>query len=117
MSFPGGSVVKNPPATQEAWVWSLGQEDLMKEEMAHSSILVWEIPWAEEPGGYSPLGCKELDISERLTQQEYDPLILSGIPKRFLPECWTSIENTLITFFLHRCDTDKYFGEKITPEY
>jgi len=29
----------------------LGQEDPREEEMAtHSSILVWEIPWTEEPG-------------------------------------------------------------------
>ena len=28
------------------------QEDPLKEEMAtHSSILSWEIPWTEEPGG------------------------------------------------------------------
>ena len=34
------------------WVQSLGQEDLLEEEMAnHSSILVWRIPWTEEPGG------------------------------------------------------------------
>ena len=24
----------------------------------HSSILVWEIPWTEQPGGYSPWGCR-----------------------------------------------------------
>jgi len=46
MDFPGGSVVKNPPAMQERRVQSLGQEDLLEEEMAtHSSILAWEIPW------------------------------------------------------------------------
>ena len=34
------------------WVQSLGQEDPLEEEMAaHSSILAWEIPWGEEPGG------------------------------------------------------------------
>ena len=34
---------------QEMWVLSLGQEDLLKEEIAtHSSILAWEIPWTEE---------------------------------------------------------------------
>ena len=34
---------------QETWVGSLGGEDLL--EMAtHSSILVWEMPWTEEPG-------------------------------------------------------------------
>ena len=37
---------------QETWVRSLGQEYPLEEEMAtHSSILVWEIPWTEEPGG------------------------------------------------------------------
>ena len=37
---------------QETWVQSLGQEDPPEEEMAtHFSILLWEIPWAEEPGG------------------------------------------------------------------
>ena len=35
---------------KETQVWSLGQEDLLKKEMAtHSSILAWEIPWTEEP--------------------------------------------------------------------
>ena len=33
--FPGGSVVKNPPAKQEMWVQSLGQEDPLEEEMAN----------------------------------------------------------------------------------
>ena len=37
---------------QEMWAQSLGQEDLLEEEMAaHSSILAWEIPRTEEPGG------------------------------------------------------------------
>ena len=44
--------VKHPPAMQETWVQSLGQEDPMEKEMAtHSSIIAWEIPWTEEPGG------------------------------------------------------------------
>ena len=50
--FPGGSVVKNPPAMLETRVPSLGQEDPLEEERAtHSSILAWRIPWTEEPGG------------------------------------------------------------------
>ena len=37
---------------QETQVQSLGQEDLQEKERAtHSSILAWEIPWTEEPGG------------------------------------------------------------------
>ena len=44
--------VKNPPAMQEAWVRSLGQEDpLEKETATHSSIFAWRMPWTEEPGG------------------------------------------------------------------
>ena len=44
--------VKNPPAMQETWVRSLGQGDPLEKGMAnHSSILAWEIPRTEEPGG------------------------------------------------------------------
>ena len=47
--------VKNLPAiqeTQETQVQSLVRKDPLEEEMAtHSSILAWEIPWTEEPGG------------------------------------------------------------------
>ena len=45
-------MVKNPPANAEMWVLPLGQKEPLEEEMAtHSSILAWEIPWIEEPGG------------------------------------------------------------------
>ena len=51
--------------TQETQVQTLGQEDPLEKEMApHSSILVREIPWTEEPGGFSSWGCKELDMTE-----------------------------------------------------
>ena len=49
--FPGGSVVKNPPAKQ-MWAPSLRLKDPQEKEMAtHSSTLAWEIPWPEEPFG------------------------------------------------------------------
>ena len=42
---------------QETQVLSLGQEDPLEEEMAtHSSIIAWEIPWTEEPGGLQSMG-------------------------------------------------------------
>ena len=45
-------MVKCLPTMQETWVRSLGGENPLEKEMAtHSSILAWEIPWAEEPGG------------------------------------------------------------------
>jgi len=57
MGFPGDSVLKNPPAKQETQVQALGWEDpLEKETATHSSILAWEIPWTEEPGGLQSMG-------------------------------------------------------------
>ena len=44
-------------AMQETRVRSLDQEDPLEEEMAtHFSILAWEIPWTEEPGGLQSTG-------------------------------------------------------------
>ena len=63
LGFPGGSVVKNPPAKQETWVQSLGQEDPLKKEMAtHSIILAWEIPWTEKPGALWSTGSQKSQI-------------------------------------------------------
>ena len=46
-------VIKNLP---------LGEEDPLEEEMTtHSSILAWEIPWTEEPGGLQSLGSHRVE--------------------------------------------------------
>ena len=43
--------------TQKMWVWSLGWEDLLEEEMAtHSGILAWTMPWTEESGWLPSMG-------------------------------------------------------------
>ena len=57
--------VENPPAVQEIWVQSLGQEDPLEKGMAtYSRILAWEIPWTEDPGGLQTTGSqKTLDTS------------------------------------------------------
>ena len=45
-------VVKNLPTTQEMWVQYLGRDKSLEKGMAtHSSILVWRIPWTEQPDG------------------------------------------------------------------
>ena len=68
--FPGGSVVKSSPVnagnTSDLGVQSMGQEDSLEEEMAiHSSILAWNSPWTEEPGGLQAMGSrKESDTTE-----------------------------------------------------
>ena len=44
-------MIKNLPAMQETWVWSLSQEDPLGKGIAtHSSILDCRIQWTEEPG-------------------------------------------------------------------
>ena len=54
-------MVKNPPAKQETWVQSLGWEDPLEKEMAtHSSILAWETPQLEEPGGLQSTGSQRI---------------------------------------------------------
>ena len=46
---------------QETQVGSLGQEDPLEKRVAtHSSILIWEIPWTEEPGGLQSTGLKRV---------------------------------------------------------
>ena len=45
---------------QETWVQSLGQEDPLEKEMATQySILAWEIPWTQEPGGLQSMGSQK----------------------------------------------------------
>ena len=60
VDFPGGSEVKNLLTNAEATetqVWSLGQEDLLENEVdTHSSILAWRIPWTWEPGRPPSMG-------------------------------------------------------------
>ena len=59
--FPGGSVVKNPPANAgDSGSIPLGQEDPLEKEMAtHSSILTWEIPWTEDLGWLQSMGSQK----------------------------------------------------------
>ena len=59
--FPIAQMVKNLPSVQETQVQLLGQEDPVEKEMAtHSSILAWENPWAEEPGGLQSVGSQRV---------------------------------------------------------
>ena len=58
-------MVKHLPTMWEAWVQSLGQEDLLEKEMAtHSSIPAWEISRTEEPGRLQSMGSQESDLTE-----------------------------------------------------
>ena len=61
---------------QETQVRSLGQEDLLEEEMAtHYSILAWEIPWTEESDGLQSMGSQRVR-QDLATKQEQQCLLL-----------------------------------------
>ena len=69
MGSSDGSVVNHSPATQVMWdtrVRSLGQEDPLEKDMAaHSSVLAGKWRGERSLVGYSPWGCKELDMTQR----------------------------------------------------
>ena len=59
--FPGGSVVKNPPANGGDAGLIPGWENPLEKEMAtHSNILAWRIPWTEEPGWLQYMGSQSI---------------------------------------------------------
>ena len=56
-------MIKNLPAKYQTCVQLLGQEGSVEEEIAtHSSILAWENPQAEEPGGLQSMGSQKSQI-------------------------------------------------------
>ena len=68
----------NLPAVQETLAQSLGQEDSLEKEVAtHFSVLAWEIPWTEEPGGLQSMGSRELDMTEQLNHHHHHVYIHS----------------------------------------
>ena len=53
-------MVKNLPAKPDIQLQSLGWENSLEKEMAtHPSILAWEIPRTEEPGGQQSTGLQK----------------------------------------------------------
>ena len=80
--FPGGSVIKNPPATAGDMVQSLGQEDPLEEGMVtHFSILAWRIPWTEDPGQLQSIGLQGVghDWSDLAYTHRHEGLYLDPV--------------------------------------
>ena len=76
MGFPWWLRVCMP--MQEMWVQSLVQKDPLEKEMAtHSSILAWEIPWTEEPGGLQSLESQR--VRHRLATKQQQHVIYINI--------------------------------------
>ena len=60
-NFPSGSVVKNPLAMQETWVWFLDQEDPLEDGIAtHYSTLPRKIQWTKKPGWLQSMGSQRI---------------------------------------------------------
>ena len=57
---PVAQAVKNSPAIQETWVWSLGCEEPLEEGMATLVFLPGESLWTEEPGGPQSMGSQRV---------------------------------------------------------
>jgi len=78
-------VVKNMPANARDVDSSLGQKDLLEKEMAtHSSILAWEIPWTERPGGLQPMGSQRVG-HDIMTKSKNSNLAFSSLVTYCLP--------------------------------
>ena len=93
MGFLGGTSGKEPACQsrrhKEMWVWSLGREDTLEEGVAtYYSILLWRIPWTEEPGGLRCMGLqsqtqfKWLSISDTQYLSFSDLTSLSTMPSK-----------------------------------
>ena len=62
VDFPGGLLVKDPPAKQEkGLIPELGRSP-GEENGTHSSSLAWEIPWAEKAGRLQSMGSQKSQI-------------------------------------------------------
>ena len=75
---------------QETQIWQLGGEDPLEKEMAVlSSILVWEIPWTDEPSGHGLWGHQ--GVGHDLATKEEESKMGGCISE---PRCLLSIKNT-----------------------
>ena len=79
---------------QYMWVQFLGWEDPLEKEVAtHFSVLAWEIPWTEEPGGLQSMGPQR--VGHILATQQ---ILSSELCVKGIQNCWTLV---LKMFFLN----------------
>ena len=81
---------------QEMQVQFLGQEDPLEKEMvSHSSIFAWEMPWTEEPGGYSPWGSQW--VENNLATKPPPPILRKPLKNS---SYYLKYSGTVLFFFL-----------------
>ena len=86
-AFLVAQMLRNLPAMQETWVWSLGWEDQWRREwLSTPPFLLGEFRGQRSLVGYSPCGGKELDMTKHSTWELNDLLnLLYSIQGKFLP--------------------------------
>ena len=85
-------LVKNLPAVQETQVQSLCQEDPLGKEMAtHPSILAWEIPLTEEPGGLQSMVSQksQMQLSTLTSKYKLQQLQIQVLKVKVTRSCLT----------------------------
>ena len=99
-------LVKNPPATQETWVWSLHWKDpLEKGKATHSSVLACRIPWTIVHGVYLEYSSvKDWEVMARLSSNKCpDRMVICCGPG----QSWTSVslaqKSTLLCYPITIC--------------
>ena len=77
---------------QETWVRSLSRENPLEEEMAtHSSILAWEIPLTEEPGGLQSMVSQksQMQLSTLTSKYKLQQLQIQVLKVKVTRSCLT----------------------------
>ena len=72
---------------QEMWVQTLGWEDPLGKRMAtHSSVLAWETPRTEEPGGLKSLGSQRVGHTLVTKEQQKEEITEHARPFSLSPK-------------------------------
>ena len=93
-------MVKNTPAMQETWVWSLAWDNTLEEGMATPcSILPWRNPMVRGAWWTAVHGVAESDLTEQLSTAQCICLRCGFVGKRWMEE-ETGFKQSLMKWFL-----------------
>ena len=107
---------KNLPTVQETWIPPLGWEDPLEKEMETcSSILVWKIPWTEEPSGLQSMELQGVGRDWARTHTEVHSTILDTRFFVFSDVLLSSLGGA--AHLLHNTAVPKDSGKAKPPSY
>ena len=105
MAFLVAQMLKNLTEMQETWFQSLGQEDILEQEIAtHSSIVAWRIPGMGEPGGLPSMGSHRVghDWSDLAAAASAYLRLLIFLPVILIPACASSSPAFLMMYSTYK---------------